>query len=169
MTKKARKFCYFALGGIGVAAVLLIHYKERNSYRCEICQARKDVFQWRLGTWRGLSMPLTPRWERIAETNFLCDFLPPGHMHKWEYAQGSPYYFFGTKWGGCAIGGGRHVSDLCQLYERSPEFRAFVSKEIEKGTLAKSNVIAMATTPWSSTPSATQKAADALMEAFLAQ
>src|SRR6266851_2325523 len=94
---------------VAVAAgvtILLLHYKERDSYRCQVCSSTKDVVQWRLGAWTGGSVPLSPKWERVAATQFLHDFLPTNHTHDWKFAQGSPYYFFGTRWGGCALGGG---------------------------------------------------------------
>jgi hypothetical protein len=127
------------------------------------------VFQWRLGSWGGFSVPLTPSWERITETRFAHDFLSSGHIHAWKFAQGSPYHFFGTTWGGCAIGGGRHVSELCQMYEYSPEFRAFISRGLGNGTLTRSNITAMMSGPRLSEPSATQKEAGALLETFFAQ
>src|SRR5262245_7662923 len=104
MTAKTRKRWFIVLGGVAIVAALLFHYKERDSYRCQICWTEKDVFQWRVGSWGGLSIPLAPRWERISETRFLHDLLPPDHIHNWKFAQGSPYHFFGTTWGGCAIG-----------------------------------------------------------------
>jgi hypothetical protein len=154
------------LGGVAVVAALLFHYKQRDSYRCQICFANKDVFQWRLGSWPGLSIPLTPSWERIAETRFLHDFLPPDHIHDWMFAQGSPYYFFGTTWGGCALGGGRHVSELCQMYESSPEFRTFIAQRLSDGLLGRSNIIVLMSSPRTGEPSPLQKDADALLETF---
>src|ERR1043165_3439193 len=128
MTAKTRKRWFIAVGGVAIVSALLLHYKERDSFRCQSCWARKDVFQWRLGSWSGFSVPLTPSWEHITETRFAHDFLSSSHIHDWKFAQGSPYHFFGTTWGSCAIGGRRHVSELCEMYESSPEFRAFISR-----------------------------------------
>ena len=169
MTAKTRKRWFIAIGGAVVVAALLFHYKERDSYRCQICFAKKDVFQWRLGSWGGFSVPLTPSWERIAETRFLDDFLPTGHIHDCMFAQGSPYHFFGTTWGGCAIGRGRHISDLCRMYESSLEFRAFISQSLGDGMLARSNLVAMMSCPRSAKPSPLQKEADALLETYFAR
>lgn len=168
MTTKSRKRWYFALGVVVVAAVLF-HYRERNSYRCQTCWAQKDLFQWRLGSWGGFSVPLTPTRERISETHFRQDFLPADHAHSWKFAQGSPYRFFGTTWSGCAIGGGRHVNILYRMYESDPEFRAFILQKIEDRTLTKSNIVAMMSESWSSERSPKQEEADALLETFFAQ
>jgi hypothetical protein len=120
--------------------VLFAHYKERDSYYCQACWSKKDVFEWRLGSWMGRSFPVTPRWERITETRFLHDFLPAKHLHDWMFAQGSPYLFFGATSGGCVIGPGRHVSQICELYDLSPEFRAFLQAKLQDGSLVKSNL-----------------------------
>jgi hypothetical protein len=169
MTTKTRKRWLFALGGFVVIAALLFHYKERDSYRCQSCWTRRDVFQWRLGSWGGFSAPLTPSWERVSETRFQHDFLPTGHTHDWKFAQGSPYHFFGTTWGGCAIGSGRHVSELSHMYESSSEFRAFISRGLGDGTLTRSNIVAMMSCPRLAEPSPIQKEADALLETFFAR
>src|SRR5438552_1432313 len=98
MTAKIGKRLLVVIGAVGAVAALLLHYKQRDSYRCQACLAKKDVFQWRLGSWAGVSVPLTPSWERATETHFLHDFLPSDHVHEWMFAQGSPYHFFGTTW-----------------------------------------------------------------------
>src|SRR5260370_40322622 len=102
LTPKIRALLLIAAGGVVGIAVLFLHYKQRDSYYCQACWSRKDVFQWKLGSWMGTSVPLTPSWERLNETRFLKDFLPTNHVHDWMFAQGSPYRFFGTTWGGCA-------------------------------------------------------------------
>ena len=171
MTAKTRKRWFIAIGGVAVVAALLFHYKERDSYRCQICWAAKDVFQWRLGSWGGggFSVPLTPSWERIGETRFQHDFLTGDHVHDWMFAQGSPYHFFGTTWGGCAIGSGRHVSEICQMYESSSEFRVFIGQKLHDGSLARSNVIAMMSIRRTGEPSPLKTEADALLETFFAR
>jgi hypothetical protein len=166
MTPKTRKRWLMTMGGFLAIAASLFHYKERNSYRCQSCWARKDVFQWRLGSWPGASIPLAPRWERVFDTHFQHDLLPAGHTHDWKFAQGSPYYFFGTSWGGCALGRGWNFSILSQIYESSSEFRAFVAQELGDGTLTKSNFVAMMSCPQGGEPSPIQKEADALLEKF---
>src|SRR5204862_8139580 len=113
-------------------------------------------------------VPLTPSWQRIAETRFQHDLLTEDHVHDWMFAQGSPYHFFGTTWGGCAIGAGRHVSEICQMYESSPEFREFIEQKLRDGSLARSNVIAMMSIRRTGEPSPLRKDADALLETFFA-
>jgi hypothetical protein len=85
------------------------------------------------------------------------------------FAQGSPYHFFGTTWGGCAIGAGRYVSEICQMYESSPEFREFMGQKLRDGSLARSNVIAMMSIRRTGEPSSLKKEADALLETFFAR
>lgn len=166
MTTKTRRRLLLVIGAAATVAILLLHYKQRDSYRCQVCFAKKDEFQWRLGAWMRFSVPLTPTWERITETRFRQDFLPPDHIHDWKFAQGSPYHFFGTTWGGCAIGGGRHVSELCQIYESSPQFRTFITQKMRDGSLAKSNVVALISIARTGEASPLQKDADALLETF---
>jgi hypothetical protein len=169
LTMKIRRLWFIALAGVVGAITLLFHYKERNSYQCQTCGARKDVFQWRLGMWKEASVPLSPSWEQISGTRFQQDFLPPGHHHDWVFAQGSPYYFFGTTWAGCALGRGRSTCELGRMYESSPEFRDFLSQKLRDGSLSKAKVIEMVSHPPSSQPSPLQKEADELLKTFYAQ
>lgn len=141
---KTRKRLWIAIG-LAFIGVLLCVYKQRETYRCEICFSTKSVFQWRIGSWTGLSFPLTPSWSVVQETRFQHDFLPQHHSHQWLFAQGSPYYCLGFRWSGCAIGPGRRESDLCQVYDSSEEFRQFIRAKLQGGTLAKSNFVNQAT------------------------
>lgn len=166
MSPKTRKRLFVGIGGVVAIAGLLFHYQERDSYRCQSCWAKKVVTQWYLGLWGAFSVPVTPKWERVSETRFQHDFLSSDHTHAWMFAQGSPYHFFGTISGGCAIGGGRRVNALAKMYESSSEFRAFISRGLGDGMLTQSNIIAMMSCPWLAKPSPTQKEAEALLEKF---
>lgn len=138
----------FTLAGVIAGLfVLLGHYVERDSYRCRVCSTKKYDSQLRVGLWVGPSIPLTPTWERVVETRFLHEVLPPNHTHDWMFAQGSPYYLFGAKWGGCAIGGGRHSNQICDMYESSPEFRSFIQTKLQNGSLNNTNFITLMASP----------------------
>jgi len=165
MTARTRKRFLVVMAATAGVAVLLLHYKERDSYRCQVCFATKEVLQWRLGL-GAASLPLTPAWERVTATRFLHDFLPANHTHDWALAQGSPYYFFGTTWGGCTIGGGRYMNHLCWMYESDPQFRTFIQRNLLDGSLAKSNVIALMSSPRTDATSPLQKEADELLARF---
>jgi hypothetical protein len=117
----------------------------------------------------GMSVPLTATWEHITETRFRHDFLPGDHIHNWKYAQGSPYYFFGTMSGGCGIGDGRHVNKLCEMYESVPEFRTFIQTKLRDGSLAKTNIVALMSSPWTGGASPQEHEADALLDTFFGQ
>jgi hypothetical protein len=92
--------------------------------------------------------------------------LPVNHRHTWKFAQGSPYYFFGTTWAGCAIGGGRYVNNLCWKYESSPQFRAFIQMKLDDGSITKSNLIALMTRPRTEEIPPEQKEAGELLDTF---
>ena len=127
-----------------IIVLMFFTYKPRDTYRCKICFAKNETFQWRFGSWGGSSIPLTTRWEDISETNFLKDFIgESGHNHEWDYAQGSPNYILGLGGFGCAIGGGRHISQLCEKYEKNLGFRAFIQKKLFDGLLNKQKFIEM--------------------------
>jgi hypothetical protein len=151
-------------GGVLVVLILLFIYKQRDSYYCQECWSKKDIYQWRLGLWMGASVPLTPSWIRITETHFQQDFLPTAHVHNWAFAQGSPYYLLGTTWAGCAIGAGRHVSEVCEMYNTSSEFRVFVQAKLKDGSLTKSNVLALVSN--SANRDASQKDEQTLLDSF---
>jgi hypothetical protein len=143
MKATTRKRLLIAGGGVVGVFLLLAHFKERDSYSCQTCGSTRDEIQWRVGLWPDTSVPLTPKLERIHETRFFHDFLPGNHVHQWRFAQGSPYYFFGTTWGGCAIGGGRRFSEISRMYDSSPEFREFVQAKLKDGSLVKSNLLTL--------------------------
>lgn len=96
MTAKTGKRILFVVAAAVGILILLMQYEVRDSYRGAVCFSTKDVYQWRIRLWGGPSLPLTPEWERVAETKFLHNLLPANHQHAWKFAQGSPYYFFGT-------------------------------------------------------------------------
>ena len=135
-----KRFLIFTLFS-ACAALLLFHYKERHTYICQICQSSKHVFQWKLGFWPDESVPLSPKWQHVDETKFYHDFFIGGHIHIWKFAQGSPYYFFGTTWGGCALGSGCKENGPLHIYESDSEFRAFVQGKLQNGTLDRLAVI----------------------------
>jgi len=114
----------------------------------------------------GPSVPLSPQWNRISDTHLQSDFFGTDHFHNWEFAQGSPYHFFGTTWGGCALGSGRHVSDLCQMYESSREFRDFIRKKIESGSLTESNFLSLASNTDRGKDSPMQLVTQSLMDSY---
>jgi hypothetical protein len=123
----------------------------------------------RHGFWIGPSIPLTPKWQRIEESQFYRDFLATGHVHDWKFAQGSPYYFFGTTWGGCAIGGGRYANETFWMYASDSTFRAFIRGKLQDGSLTKSNLIALISAPRSFTSDTNvQSDSDALLQAYFA-
>ena len=129
--------------GLGVSLLLLAMvappyglYRERDTYQCSTCLSKRDVFQWRIGDWGSHSIPVSLRREQIVDSMTFKQFAPRPHVHDWQFAQGSPYYWFGTQWGGCAIGGGRHRNDLGELMERSIYgFNDYVSRRIIKGDI----------------------------------
>lgn len=114
-----------------IYAAFFLLYRQRNTYQCETCLSRKHEFQWFAGSWSVYSFPITAK--RVIEQPSLVfrDFVEPNHQHQWVFAQGSPYYCFGVKWGGCAIGGGRHQSEMATLYQIDEDFRSYISKRIQ--------------------------------------
>jgi len=142
------------------------HYKERTTFRCQTCWAKKDVYQWHFGIWSGYSVPISSKSGKIGDTRFFQDFLSLNHTHDWEFAQGSPYLYFGTSRAGCAIGRGRYVSQICALYESLPQFRIFIRTQVEKGNVSESKVISMASYPRGGEPPERMREVDALINSF---
>jgi hypothetical protein len=165
MTAQTLKQWTIVLAVIAAFPVLVFNYKQHRSYRCEICFAKNEAVQWRLGASHGPSLPLTPTRERITGSHFQEDFVSASHAHKWLFAQGSPYHFFGTTWGGCAIGIGSCLSRAVPIYESDPMFRGFIAEKLRDGSLTKSNFMAMMSIPSMEKPNL-QKQTDALLNEF---
>ena len=138
LLNRRRVISFLAISAIAVAA--LLNYRMRNTYRCQICHAKRDVFQWHAGIWGSFSIPIWRPMETISETWFAEDFLPDHKKHAWVFAQGSPYYW-GSHSGGCALGRGRHISTLFEMSADDPEFQAFIRKRIQAGTLNRDTII----------------------------
>jgi len=135
MTRR-KKILNIVWAFIALAVLLLFHFKERNSYICSECFSGRNQFQWRIGIWKGIDLPLSSQWEQVNDSVIFQDFFTDEHAHNWVFAQGSPYYFFGTKWGGCALGIGRHRNEFVQAYEGDPEYRQLITEMIENGKLS---------------------------------
>jgi hypothetical protein len=132
------------VAGAVIVVVCLLNYRERRSYVCQVCFSGRDDYQWRVGDWGTLSLPITPTSSQFRFSGFAKDFALTNHQHQWKFAQGSPYFFFGTRWGGCALGGGRHTSDLFRIYETDDEFRKYVRDRIANGSISTAKFIELA-------------------------
>ena len=165
--------------GLGVSLLLLAMiappyglYRERVTYQCPTCLSKREVFQWRIGDWGGFSIPLSTHREHFLDSSTLKRFTPRPHVHDWQFAQGSPYYWFGTQWGGCAIGAGRHRNDLGELMERSLKgFDDYVSRKLTTGIVTTNQLYEALISPrrWredTNTPTVAQARAQELMDEF---
>jgi hypothetical protein len=136
----------FVIGTALVLATFLVFpvgpYRERNSYRCTVCFAKRDVFRWWFGSWRDFSIHIGGSKEVISEKAFGETFLREHTTHQWEFAQGSPYYW-GSRWGGCALGSGRRVSQVFETYEMIPDFRNFIDEQLKNGMLSSNTLVAI--------------------------
>lgn len=164
--------------GFAVLAVLSPPYglrRDRDSYQCQTCLSKRHEFQWRVGEWSSPSFPVSPKRTVIEGSRTFQRYTPQPHSHEWRYAQGSPYYWFGTTWGGCALGAGRHKNDLANLTEKPfEEFDEFLAKKLSSGQLTTNQLYAALVSPnvWTRTtnaPSASQKLAQSLCDEFFAQ
>ena len=128
-----------ALLSTGALILLIFHFQERDRYQCKDCLALREVKQWRIGLWP-LSLPLAPKQTTISSEQLGRDMLGAGHSHTWEFAQGSPYAWFGTKWFGCSLG--RYREDhWVRIYAESPDFRLFIKKAIQSGQITEPQII----------------------------
>ncbi|OHB73217.1 MAG: hypothetical protein A2W17_06180 [Planctomycetes bacterium RBG_16_41_13] len=136
---------------IGVIVVLLLvsylTFKERNTYSCDECFSKRSVCEWKFGMWMASSIPLSPAWEEVMESHVYNSFFSKDHKHQWTFMQGSPYNFFGTTWGGCALGSGGQWNELVYYYEQDPRFREFITKKVNTKELERSQLLKLITIP----------------------
>lgn len=130
---------FMVLAGIGPPYGLR---RDRDTYRCQTCFSRRHEYQWKVGRWSEPSMSVSPRRIVLEESRIYQHFVPPNHEHNWSFFQGSPYYWFGTTWGGCALGGNRQQNDLVNLLE-SPDDQAFgfISGKLKTGELTTNQLV----------------------------
>ncbi len=164
------------LGGFLLLAAMVAPpygvHRKRDTYQCSTCLSMRDVFQWRIGNWASRSAPLSLQREQVVDSMTFKQFTPRPHVHDWRFAQGSPYYWFGTQWGGCALGAGRHRNELGELAERwTDEFNDFVSRKLTTGSITTNQLYEALTSPrrWrddTKTPTFAQARAKQLVEEF---
>jgi len=153
MTRRRKILILGPVLALAVVA-LLLHFKQRDTYKCSSCHSKRHVYQWRLGIWHSWSVPLSTGWEDIECSQLHQGLFPDDHQCAWTYFQGSPYHFFGTRWGGCAIGSSRHINRFCQWYEMNSDFRKMVQAKIEQGQVTKETLQQIAgLPPWHSADS----------------
>ena len=142
-----------------VAAVwlLLCHYRFVENYRCGECLARRTDTSWWLGVMPlgypvlhdsgSLHGPVSfvlSRTEGVVVPNSATTQLFPGsHAHTRVLAQASPYYLFGTRWGGCALGSSYQLSPFAYLYLEDAGFREYVARALEAGRFKREALIAL--------------------------
>lgn len=115
----------------------------------------------------GFSLPLSPTETQTEELPHVLTLLGP-HQHKWAFMQQSPYYWFGTRWGGCAVGGARASNSVAlHLFENVPAFRQAIEREVVAGSLDRvTTVAAILHGQDHSAPEATRRLHDKLVEKY---
>jgi hypothetical protein len=151
-------------------------YRERSSYCCSTCLSRQDEFQWRIGSWGSgcLSFPLSGKRKVLKASFTYQNFVKSNHQHEWIFAQRSPYYF-GFKWGGCALGRGGRLGQVADFYEMDEDFRTFLAKEAGQRKLGNQQVLDLLLLPRYPDPDLTNnpafkenlKISDAIMKEYL--
>lgn len=164
--------------GFAVLAAIAPPYglrRDRNTYQCQTCYSKRHEFQWKVGAWTSRSLPVSPRRIVLEESRTFQRFVPPHHEHQWAFYQGSPYFWFGTSWGGCALGAKRHRNDLVDLLEGSVGNPiGFFSGKLSTGKLTTNELLTALAAPrhWqtqTNSLTAGQQLAATLTEEFFAQ
>jgi len=136
--------------GFGVAVLFVLAgclvYEQRNRFLCTECGSRKEACQWRVGAWPSGSVALSSEGVNVKPSRAYQDLFGTDHTHQWKFSQGSPYYWFGTSWGGCAVGGGR-VNRFLDIYEQSPEFWELISTKRKMGKISDEDLRKIAGLP----------------------
>lgn len=167
----------FAIGFVLLAALAPPYglRRDRDTYQCHTCLSKRHEFQWKVGEWSSPSLPLSPKHTVIEESKTYRRFTPQPHVHEWQYYQGSPYYWFGTTWGGCALGTRRHLNSLASSLEKSfGEIDDFLDSKLAAGQLTTNQLYAALVSPvvWpgaTNTLSASQELAERLDKEFFDQ
>lgn len=176
-SRRRRWFRWFsiAVGALAILAAVSPSYglrKDRNTYQCQTCFSKRHEFQWKIGDWSGWSLPVSPKRLVVDESRILRKFTPLPHEHEWKFAQGSPYYWFGSSWGGCALGSGRSRNELVTMLEMPiGEIDRFIGEKLRSGELSTNQLFAALRSQGAASKtgeplSDDQKLAEALMEEF---
>lgn len=128
--------------------VLFGHFLLVDNFTCQSCMSSMSEEQWRLGlqplgypifghdkmpAYR--SLPLTAPKQRVKANTAASRLFPRNHRHVWQFRQSSPYYLFGKRWGGCALGPPRQYSPFAYAYLHHSEFPLFVEQLIRAGRI----------------------------------
>ena len=141
MKKSAWLIC---IATLMLFASMFLIYSDRQIFRCPGCLSEQETFQWKAGTWSSADLTLTSRKAIISPSFTASALLGLTHTHSWIFVQGSPYYVFGTKWGGCALGIGRGIgSSFGWQFEHDEEFRDFLFEKLKTGAVSTNDVVQM--------------------------
>ena len=152
---------------IGFLIVGSYTFKEKRNYKCKFCHSKKHEYQWFFGSWATGSIPLTSSRDEIDLSNIYNCFFKDEHQHEWIFSQGSPYYFFGTKWGGCALGSNRHMNEFAMELEFYEDFRKYVIKLEEEGKIKRDTVYKLISLSSDDKESALHKQLTTIMDNFM--
>lgn len=146
-----RRWAFGIAGSVVAVAVVAPPFglrRDRNTYQCQTCFSKRHELQWKVGNWTSPSLPVSPKHIVLEESRTFQCFVPPNHEHRWVFSQGSPYYWFGTSWGGCALGSGRHRNDLVDVLE-SPfgDSVEFLAEKLRTGKLTTNELLAALAAP----------------------
>ena len=165
-----RRWRRLAIGfaiGFGALVALAPPYglrRDRDTFQCSACLSKRHVFQWKVGEWTSPSLPLSPKTSVVEESRTYRCFTAQPHVHEWHYFQGSPYYWFGTSSGGCALGANRHRNDLAEAMEHPwPDFVEFVDSQLKSGVLTTNQIYEALVSPRTWTGATNQPTAGQLL------
>ena len=138
--------------------LLLCHYHYVEHYHCSECLARRTDAQWRVGVtplgyplfhdsgtvYGPGSFALLRRVGAVEPSLATTQLFPPSHTHRWTFVQGSPYYLFGTRWAGCALGSGYRYTPFAYAWGDAG-FREYVSHLVESGRYSREHLVQLFT------------------------
>ena len=141
---------FVVVGAIGFGVLVLVGgilvYEVRGSMECQECLSRAQFARWSAGMFPQHEHVLTSDQLEVEKTHIASDLLSPTHRHLWRLRQASPYYFWGTKWGGCVTYGSRWNS-FARRYEEDVGFRGFLRRQVADGHLSSEDLLHYLLTP----------------------
>jgi hypothetical protein len=149
--------------------------RDRDSFMCAGCFSKRHEYQWKVGEWNRSSLSVSAKRAVMDESLIYRLFTSKPHVHDWQFVQGSPYYWFGSRWGGCAIGGNIHENDLAMILDHGDDGCAeFLIEKASSKQLSTNQIYQALVSParWSgetNSPTESQSLAERLAADYFAQ
>lgn len=134
----------YVRAAIAVALLLFVaHYRYFEIEYCAVCASERQTHEWGFGLGRGQGLTLGAS-DNVLESAAYRDLCDASHVHDWRTDHVADTHLLT----GCLCCCGWRRGAFAGLYEREPELREIVRREIDAGSLDQITALRLVAVPW---------------------